>query len=186
MGKPNKHRTELTPQNIFGKAAIFAEVRLRGVVALAVLDVVGMMLKSGKYILSKAWAFPNAHMNQLLCEAVWKSRTNLRKFTGVDLSRVLFGGGMYTDHVDELPIIDRDYEASGAMHVHGEPSELNLGANGFGRATTPTSHASTIPRERSTYPLHMCLVGDPICKAAFGDGGHHQRRKGEFQTLRLR
>jgi hypothetical protein len=114
LGRPNKHRVELTPANIIDKAHMFTTLKLRGVNDPEFDKVVGLMVASGKYILSHQWAKESAHLDRDTVQKLWLSRTSLSKFTGEDLSWVLYGGrvvrGKRWEHPPEhysMPLLDR-------------------------------------------------------------------------------
>eukprot|EP00955_Chlamydomonas_euryale_P087157 364272-Chlamydomonas_euryale.AAC.5 len=113
FGRPNKRCTELSPANFLDKAVMYATQKLhwRSAQPPDFPDVVAfMMIRDGKYILSRVWASPYQQLDMLELLALWESRLGLSNFTGASFGRVLFGGSYVLDPLDEVAaLVDRNY-----------------------------------------------------------------------------
>ncbi|KAL2629371.1 hypothetical protein R1flu_014057 [Riccia fluitans] len=85
-----KHKLELTPANILGRALQFRKYRVKNPVSITFRRCIAEMLRSGQYIPAFRW-LTSAKISRLRAERIWRACTTPQSVEVADIETIFFG-----------------------------------------------------------------------------------------------
>ncbi|KAL2621264.1 hypothetical protein R1flu_001469 [Riccia fluitans] len=85
-----KHRVELTPANILGRALQFQKYNVKNLVSIKCRSCIHEMLRSGKYMAGFRW-LTRTKISRLRAERIWRACTTPQSVEVKDVDNILFG-----------------------------------------------------------------------------------------------
>ncbi|KAL2622157.1 hypothetical protein R1flu_002362 [Riccia fluitans] len=147
-----KHKLELTPANILGRALQFCKYRVKNPLSITFRRCITEMIRSGQYISRFRW-LTTAKISRLRAERIWRACTSLESVEVPNMEAIFFGvetAARYFENQEEKTTtgnqdVKIDEERELAAHSRPADDDGQLAADDCESRSAHDEKASTIP-----------------------------------------